>query len=92
MSIQWIPDASFSSADRAEHALIGGHELVAFDLPPHQRFPRQIGWELFAGPKLQDLVATGEANSFDDAKLAAEAAYMGASNAVKEPWRGCGDL
>ena len=39
----WKPDPEFGSGNRAEHAILGGYELVAFDLPstlpgvPHHR-------------------------------------------------------
>lgn len=76
MLIQWEPEPEFWSANRAERARIGTYELVAFDLSPDQLGHRTIGWELFAGPKLQDLVAKGDADSFKAAQAAAEAAYL----------------
>jgi hypothetical protein len=72
----WKPDPEFGSAERAEHALIGGYELVAFDIPATPTGePRIIGWELFGGPDLFSLVEEGDAGSFEAAKSAAEAAY-----------------
>jgi hypothetical protein len=73
--IHWKPEPEFWSATRAEHARVGAYELVAFDLPPHRGEPRIIGWELFTGPDLNDLVAKGDAATFEAAKVAAEAAY-----------------
>ena len=34
-----------------------------------------IGWELFGPPRHQELIAQGEAQTFDDAKAAAERAF-----------------
>ncbi len=73
--IPWQPDPGFSNADRAEHAIIGGFELIAYDLPETPKgAPHVVGWELFTGPDLQDLVARGDAETFDAAKAAAEEA------------------
>jgi hypothetical protein len=46
----WRPDSEFWSANRAEHHLADGYELVAFDLPAANGYPATIGWELFGGP------------------------------------------
>jgi hypothetical protein len=64
-----------NSANRAEHRVVDGHELVAFDLPAANGFPAEIGWELFGGPDGSTLIATGQAATFDAAKGAAEAAF-----------------
>ena len=73
----WKPDPEFRSANRAEHAIIGGYELVAFDLPSTlSGVPQIIGWELFTGPDLRELVAKGDAPTFEAAKAATEAAYL----------------
>ena len=73
----WKPDPEFGSANRAEHAIIGGYELVAFDLPSTvPGVPHIIGWELFTGPDLHKLVDRGDAVTFEAAKAAAEAAYL----------------
>ena len=73
----WNPDPEFWSATRAEHAIIGGYELVAFDiLGTPTGGPRIIGWELFTGLDRFHLVAKGDAGSFEAAKSAAEAAYL----------------
>ncbi len=74
-SIPWQPDPEFLNADRAEHAIIGGFELIAYDLPETPWSPRTLGWELFTGPDLHDLVDQGNAETFEAAKAAAEAAY-----------------
>ena len=76
MLFDWKPEPEFWSANCAERARIGAHELVAFDLPPLDGAPRTIGWELFTGPKLQDLIAKGDAETFAAAQAAAEAAYL----------------
>jgi hypothetical protein len=77
MAFPWKPDPEFWSATRAEHAILGGCELVAFDIPATPAGgPRIIGWELFTGADFFDLVAKGDAGSFEAAKSAAEAAYL----------------
>ncbi len=74
-SIPWQPDPGFPNANRAEHAIIGGFELIAYELPAAPSVsPRVIGWELFTGPDLHNLVARGDAETFDAAKAAAEEA------------------
>jgi len=63
----------FWSADQAGKAVVGKFELVAFDIPSSPNFPtREIRWELFGGAKRQTQLARGQAQSFDDAKAAAE--------------------
>jgi hypothetical protein len=37
--------------------------------------PAVIGWELFGPPRHQELIAQGEAQTFDAAKAAAEGAF-----------------
>jgi hypothetical protein len=72
--ITWKIDVTFWSPNRAEHALTGRHELVAFDLPEVNGCPRVIGWEVFGGaPRFLDMIAKGEL-TFEEAKQAAEAA------------------
>jgi hypothetical protein len=74
--IPWRPDPEFASANRAEHAIIGGFELIAYDLPETRKGePRIVGWELFTGPDLHDLIDKGDAETFEAAKAAAEAAF-----------------
>ncbi len=74
--IPWRPDPEFWHANRAEHAIIGGFELIAYDLPgSRQGEPRVVGWELFTGPDLHTLVDQGDTETFEEAKAAAEAAY-----------------
>jgi hypothetical protein len=66
----WKPSPEFVSKVRAQHTIIGGYELVAYDLPPDRGTPQIVGWELYGpGPALLDYAA---ANSFEEAKLAAE--------------------
>jgi hypothetical protein len=72
----WKPDPEFGNAKRAEHAIINGYELVAYDMPASTSVPAIIGWELFTGPDLFDLVAKGDAETFEAAKSAVEAAYL----------------
>lgn len=83
MQISWEPEPEFWSANRAERARVGAHELVAFDIPAVDGSAGIIGWELFTGPKLQDLIAKGDAETFASAQVAAEAAYLVA--VTKEP-------
>ena len=75
--IPWQPDPEFSGADQAERAVVGSFELIAYDLPETRQSPRIIGWEMFTGPDLHDLVDQGNAETFEAAKAAAEAAYHG---------------
>ncbi len=71
----WQPDPGFPNANRAEHAIIEGFELIAYELPAAPSVsPRVIGWELFTGPDLHTLVDQGGAETFDAAKAAAEEA------------------
>ena len=58
------------SANRAEHAVIGDYELLAFDLPSTLPGVPLIGWELFTGPDLRELVDKGDAPTFEAAKAA----------------------
>ena len=63
-------------ADHAEHAKVGDYELLVFDLPADRAGgPAVIGWELFGPPRRQELIAHGEAHTFDAAKAAAERAF-----------------
>jgi hypothetical protein len=74
ITICWIPDTEFWSARRAEHAFVGGYELIAFDLPATAHDPAEIGFELFGPPDYGTLIATGRAETFDLARAAAEVA------------------
>jgi hypothetical protein len=78
--IRWESDPEFWGATYAEHALIGVFELVAFDLPPHQGEPRVVGWELYSGEDLSNLIAKGNTETFEAAKAAAEATYRAREN------------
>ena len=73
--VTWQEEAEFIGADHAERARVGDYELVAFDLPADRAGPAVIGWELFGPPRHQELIAQGEAQTFDDAKAAAERAF-----------------
>ena len=73
--VTWQRDPEFTRANRAEHALVGDYELIAFDLPATLAGAAVIGWELFGPPRHQELIARGEAETFGDAKAAAEAAF-----------------
>jgi hypothetical protein len=68
-------DPEFIGANRAERTLIGDYELVVFDLPADRAGPAVISWELFGPPRHQELIAHGEAQTFEDTKLAAERAF-----------------
>jgi hypothetical protein len=70
--IVWSRDPEMPS--HAEHACVGGYELIAFDLPSPDREPWIVGWELLGGPDLQTSLDKGVGETFDDAKTAAEAA------------------
>jgi hypothetical protein len=74
---QWKNLAEMWSAVQAEHAYVPGYELTAFVLPedPARGWKGEIGWEVFGGPELDDQAATGQAQSFDEAKMRAEAAW-----------------
>jgi hypothetical protein len=74
---QWKRLAAMWSAEQAEHAHVAGYELTAFVVPadPGKGWPREIGWEVHGGTKLLDLVATGKAASFDEAKALAVSAW-----------------
>ena len=52
-------------ANHAEHAKVGDYELLVFDLPADRAGRAIIG----------ELIAQGEAQTFDDAKAAAERAF-----------------
>src|SRR6516162_7937793 len=57
--VTWQRDPEFSRANRAEHALVGDYELIAFDLPATLAGPAVIGWELFGPPRHQELIDHG---------------------------------
>ena len=63
-----------SSAFDAEQAVVGDFKLVVFDAPSNYLGPSEIIWELFGPPGWQRFLATGKANSFNAAKVAAEQA------------------
>jgi hypothetical protein len=81
----WKPDPGRSSANRAEHAVVGAYELMAYDLPADSMGPRLIGWEIFTGPKYDKQVAIGETATFNEAKEAAEAAWRKLTAAPARP-------
>jgi hypothetical protein len=74
---QWKRLGEMWSAEQAEHAHVPGYELTAFVIGADaaRGWDREIGWEVHGGPKLLDLVARGKADSFDDAKAQAVAAW-----------------
>jgi hypothetical protein len=73
--VTWETDSEFIGANHAEHAMVGDYELLVFDLPADRAGPAVIGWELFGPPRHQELIDHGEAQTFDDAKAAAERAF-----------------
>jgi hypothetical protein len=73
--VTWQTDSEFIGANRAEHATVGDYELLVFDLPADRAGAAVIGWELFGPPRRQELIAQGQAQTFDDAKAAAERAF-----------------
>lgn len=72
----WNDDPEWWSAIRGMKADCGSYELVAFDIGAQNGLPRITGWEIFTGPKLQDLVVKGETDTFEEAQAAAEAAWL----------------
>jgi hypothetical protein len=73
--VTWQTEPEFIGANRAERARVGDYELVVFDLPADRAGPAVIGWELFGPPRHQELIAHGDAQTFEDAKAAAESAF-----------------
>lgn len=72
----WGPHPEMWSADRTERARSSGFEVLVYDLPPSPDFPRRlIGWEIFTGPRYLRQVAKGEAESYEQAKVDATAAW-----------------
>jgi hypothetical protein len=71
----WQDEPEFVGPNHAEHAMVGDYELLVFDLPADRAGRAVIGWELFGPPRDQELIAQGEAQTFDDAKAAAERAF-----------------
>jgi hypothetical protein len=82
MRIRWKKDRAFQSANQAETARVDGYELTAFDLPAGNGSPRIVGWELYGGRDLLDLLRKGESSDFAAAKLDAETAYRAVRSAV----------
>jgi hypothetical protein len=74
-TFEWKHDPDFAEASQAEHAHVGGYELIAYELPSGPDQDHLIGWELFTGPDLHELVGHGEAETFEQAKAAAEAVF-----------------
>jgi hypothetical protein len=65
------------SKERAEYALVHGHELIVWHAAEHEvgeQLPR-YGWKLYSGPGLGTVVASGAAASYHAAKTAVEAAW-----------------
>jgi hypothetical protein len=73
--VTWQTDSEFMGANHAEHAIVGDYELLVFDLPADCSGAAVIGWELFGPPRHQELIAQGEAQTFEAAKAAAERAF-----------------
>lgn len=84
-SLKWTADAEWWGLTRSEHVIVDRYELIAFDLPAEGSRPRDIGWELFTGRTFEDPVAAGAAESFDEAKEAAEAAWRAAVGKPRRP-------
>lgn len=72
LPIAWHKLSEMWSATRAERAIVGSYELIAFDIPPTGSHPRIIAWEMHTGPKFTTGVAGAPADNFDAAKVAAE--------------------
>jgi len=73
--VTWHTDPGFIGANHAVRACIGVYELVVFDLPADRAGRAVVGWELFGPPRHQELIAHGEAQTFEDAEAAAERAF-----------------
>jgi hypothetical protein len=79
----WKPSSEFLSKVLAHHTMIGGYELVAYDVPPDRDTPRIVGWELFGpGPALLE---HGAADTFEQAKLDAERRLLEIVRALPKP-------
>ena len=48
---------------------------MTFDLPADPAGATVIGWELFGPPRHEELIDHGDAQTFEDAKAAAERAF-----------------
>lgn len=66
--IEWKPAAGNPNS---QQAFVGEFELLVFPLAAD---PNQIGWELYGRSDQRPLLASGEADSADAAKAAAEEA------------------
>jgi Recombinase zinc beta ribbon domain/Recombinase len=73
-------------AEKAEHARVLSFELTTFVLAADRAkgWDRLIGWEVHGGAKLLDLIAKGNAGSFEDAKRQAEAAWHRAAHTLND--------
>jgi hypothetical protein len=84
----WLTLREMLSAEIAEHARVGNYELTAFviDADPVEGFKREIGWKVqawnlngwragMAAMLAVAVVASGKADSFEDAKTRAVAAW-----------------
>ena len=72
--LHWVDDSAYWSANRAQHAIVGDYELIAYDIPPTGDAAAKIGWEIYTGPNQSQLLRTQEATDFNAAKAAAEQA------------------
>jgi hypothetical protein len=68
--IEWKPDARHPNAERA---LVNEFELLVFRLAAD---PNKMGWGLYGPPDRHTLLASGEADGFDAAKVAAKQALL----------------
>ncbi|ATI80756.1 hypothetical protein [Sphingobium yanoikuyae] len=75
LTLNWVDDPAFWSANRAQHAFAGDYELIAYDLPTVGTAEARIGWEIYIGPDHSQLAKADEAADFDAAKAAAEKAW-----------------
>ncbi len=87
-NLKWAADPEWWGLARSEHVIVDRYELIAFDLPADGTRPREIGWELMTGRTFEEPVAAGGADSFDEAKDAAEQAWRAAAG---KPRRSRGD-
>lgn len=72
--VTWEPCEDYTSANRAEMAVVGDYELIAADLPETPRQDAAISWELYGPPDATTLITWGKSGTFEEAKATAEAA------------------
>jgi len=73
--VPWRPDPEFHSVTQAQHAFVGGFEVICYDLPAYAGSPRIVGFEVFGGRNHLTLLRQGsDFETFTEAQIAAEKA------------------